>query len=87
NAEPGAPPNPERINRRPDIPRRFAEHLEQVRTEIHGPDPASGDQPRLHLRQVIDLRNASDAEATLASILLATLCPRPAGTWTSMIPE
>ncbi|ETA06470.1 hypothetical protein GOALK_099_00870 [Gordonia alkanivorans NBRC 16433] len=35
NAEPGAPPNPERINRRPDIPRRFAEQLKQVRTDIH----------------------------------------------------
>ncbi|MHC3004964.1 HNH endonuclease signature motif containing protein, partial [Gordonia sp. GN26] len=41
NAEPGAPPNPERINRRPDIPRRFAEHLRQARTEIHGPDTES----------------------------------------------
>ncbi len=76
NAEPGAPPNPERINRRPDLPRRFAEHLEQVRTEIHGPTTASGDQPRLHLRQIIDLRNASDAEATLASIMLAAAYPR-----------
>ncbi|GAC55377.1 DUF222 domain-containing protein [Gordonia amicalis] len=76
NAEPGAPPNPERINRRPDIPRRFAEHLHQVRTDIHGPDEASGDQPRLQLRQVIDLRNASDAEATLASIMLAIAYPR-----------
>ncbi|MCG7632876.1 HNH endonuclease [Gordonia McavH-238-E] len=37
NAEPGAPPNPEHINRRPDIPRRFAEHLNTVRTEIYGP--------------------------------------------------
>ncbi|MGV6991076.1 DUF222 domain-containing protein [Gordonia amicalis] len=76
NAEPGAPPNPERINRRPDIPRRFAEHLQHVRTDIHGPATASGDQPRLHLRQIIDLRNASDAEATLASIMLAAAYPR-----------
>ncbi|KAF0971199.1 hypothetical protein BPODLACK_00382 [Gordonia sp. YY1] len=76
NAEPGAPPNPERVNRRPDIPRRFIEHLEQVRTEIHGPDEASGDQSRLQLRQIIDLRNASDAEATLASIMLAAAYPR-----------
>ncbi len=76
NAEPGAPPNPERINRRPDIPRRFAEHLQQVRTEIHGPDTESGDTPRLQMRQVIDLRIASDAEATLASILLAAAYPR-----------
>ncbi|MCT1354357.1 MULTISPECIES: HNH endonuclease signature motif containing protein [Gordonia] len=37
NAEPGAPPNPEHINRRPDIPRRFAEHLRDIRDEIHGP--------------------------------------------------
>ncbi|ATD72781.1 DUF222 domain-containing protein [Gordonia amicalis] len=76
NTQPGAPPNPERINRRPDLPRRFAEHLHQVRTDIHGPDEASGEQPRLQLRQVIDLRNASDAEATLASIMLAIAYPR-----------
>ncbi|GAC54803.1 DUF222 domain-containing protein, partial [Gordonia amicalis] len=76
NTQPGAPPNSERINRRPDIPRRFAEHLQHVRTDIHGPEPASGDQPRLHLRQIIDLRNASDAEATLASIMLAAAYPR-----------
>ncbi|UPW10318.1 HNH endonuclease [Gordonia terrae] len=37
NAEPGAPPNPEHINRRPDIPRRFTTHLNTVRNEIHGP--------------------------------------------------
>ncbi|ATD69744.1 MULTISPECIES: HNH endonuclease signature motif containing protein [Gordonia] len=53
NVEPGAPPNPERINRRPDLPRRFAEHLKQVREEIHGPDPASGDETRLEIREVI----------------------------------
>ncbi|KAF0970546.1 hypothetical protein BPODLACK_00815 [Gordonia sp. YY1] len=53
NTQPGAPPNPERINRQPDIPRRFAEHLQHVRTDIHGPTTASGDQPRLHLRQII----------------------------------
>ncbi|MDH3011702.1 MULTISPECIES: DUF222 domain-containing protein [Gordonia] len=76
NTQPGAPPNPERINRRPDIPRRFAEHLQHVRAEIHGPQPASGDTPRLQMRQVIDLRDASDAEATLASILLAAAYPR-----------
>ncbi|GAC02192.1 hypothetical protein GONAM_46_00330, partial [Gordonia namibiensis NBRC 108229] len=70
NAEPGAPPNPERINRRPDIPRRFAEHLKQVRNEIHGPEPESGDTPRLHLREVIDLRNATPAELAVASALL-----------------
>ncbi|MFE0748521.1 DUF222 domain-containing protein [Gordonia sp. NPDC058843] len=46
NAEPGAPPNPEQINRRPDIPRRLAEHLNTVRDEIHGPATRSGDQSR-----------------------------------------
>ncbi|ASR01383.1 DUF222 domain-containing protein [Gordonia rubripertincta] len=76
NTAPGTPPNPERINRRPDIPRRFAEHLQHVRTEIHGPEPAPGDTPRLQMRQIIDLRNASDAEATLASLLLAAAYPR-----------
>ncbi|MCK8614921.1 HNH endonuclease signature motif containing protein [Gordonia sp. C13] len=70
NAEPGAPPNPERINRRPDIPRRFAEHLQHVRTEIHGPDTESGDQPRLQMREVIDLRGATPVELVVASALL-----------------
>ncbi|WP_288816280.1 HNH endonuclease signature motif containing protein, partial [uncultured Gordonia sp.] len=46
NAEPGAPPNPERLNRRPDIPRRFAHHLNTVRDDIHGPPTRPGDQPR-----------------------------------------
>ncbi|MFC9980968.1 DUF222 domain-containing protein [Gordonia sp. NPDC127522] len=46
NAEPGAPPNPEHLNRRPDIPRRFAEHLNTVRNEIHGPATRSGDESR-----------------------------------------
>ncbi|TSD95524.1 DUF222 domain-containing protein [Gordonia rubripertincta] len=76
NTAPGTPPNPERINRRPDIPRRFAEHLQHVRTEIHGPEQESGDTPRLQMRQIIDLRNASDAEATLASLLLTAAYPR-----------
>ncbi|ANY26048.1 HNH endonuclease signature motif containing protein [Gordonia terrae] len=46
NAEPGAPPNPERINRRPDIPRQFAAHLRDIRAEIHGPPTQPGDQAR-----------------------------------------
>ena len=46
NAEPGAPPNPEHLNRRPDLPRRFAHHLNTVRDEIHGPTSRSGDQSR-----------------------------------------
>ncbi|UCZ88567.1 HNH endonuclease signature motif containing protein [Gordonia sp. WA4-43] len=50
NAEPGAPPNPERLNRRPDIPRRFADHLNTVRNEIHGPATRSGDDSRPTLR-------------------------------------
>ncbi|MDH3052424.1 DUF222 domain-containing protein, partial [Gordonia alkanivorans] len=58
DAEPGAPPNPERINRRPDIPRRFNEQLKQVRNEIHGPDKESGDGVRLVARRVIDYRPA-----------------------------
>ena len=45
NAEPGAPPNPEHLNRRPDIPKRLQAHLEQVRREIHGRN-TSGDQTR-----------------------------------------
>ncbi|MFE0747718.1 DUF222 domain-containing protein [Gordonia sp. NPDC058843] len=69
NAEPGAPPNPEQINRRPDIPQRFAEHLNTVRDEIHGPPTRSDDQQRpetphpqdarhswLNISHVIDIR-------------------------------
>ncbi|WP_257881233.1 HNH endonuclease signature motif containing protein, partial [Gordonia terrae] len=48
NSEPGAPPNPEHINRRPDIPRRFAHHLNTVREQIHGPPTRSGGQTRPH---------------------------------------
>ena len=70
NTESGAPPNPERINRRPDIPRRFSEYLKQVRNEIHGPDKESGDTPRLKLRQVIDLRCVTPVELAVASALL-----------------
>ncbi|GAB46259.1 hypothetical protein GOTRE_149_00350, partial [Gordonia terrae NBRC 100016] len=46
NADPGAPPNPGRLNRRPDIPRRFAHHLNTVRNEIHGPPTRPGDPAR-----------------------------------------
>ncbi|OUC80339.1 HNH endonuclease signature motif containing protein [Gordonia lacunae] len=59
NAEPGAPPNPEHLNRRPDISRRFAEHLNTVRDEIHGPPTRPGDQARsswLTISHVIDVR-------------------------------
>ncbi|WP_238421653.1 HNH endonuclease signature motif containing protein [Gordonia sp. 'Campus'] len=61
NAEPGAPPNPEHINRRPDIPRWFAHHLNTVRDEIHGPPTPSGhdarpDDLRLNISHVIDVR-------------------------------
>ncbi|MCR5980507.1 DUF222 domain-containing protein [Gordonia jinghuaiqii] len=64
NAEPGAPPNPERINRRPDAPDRLSAHLAQVRHEIHGPQ-TSGDTPRpytprLHTRRIIDQRFTID---------------------------
>ncbi|UPW07992.1 HNH endonuclease [Gordonia terrae] len=48
NPEPGAPPNPEHINRRPDIPRRFAHHLNTVREQIHGSPIRSGGQTRPH---------------------------------------
>ncbi|WP_439029734.1 DUF222 domain-containing protein [Gordonia terrae] len=51
NSEPGAPPNPEHINRRPDIPKRLKAHLEQVRREIHGRS-TSGNSPRPEPRPV-----------------------------------
>ncbi|MBD0861134.1 DUF222 domain-containing protein [Gordonia sp. zg691] len=73
NAEPGAPPNPERVNRRPDIPHRFAAHLYDVRHEIHGPD-TSDDPACLSSRVVIDHRPAagfSRVEARLAALLSA----------------
>ena len=43
NTHPGAPPNPERVNRGPDIAAGYRRHLEQVRAEIYGPP---GDAPR-----------------------------------------
>ncbi|MDS1116927.1 hypothetical protein RD149_24650, partial [Gordonia westfalica] len=52
-----------------------------MRTEIHGPNPASGDTPRLQLRQVIDLRGASDAELAVASALLN----HAYGTWSGKV--
>lgn len=41
NTRPGAPPNPERVNRTPDLAAGFTKHLAQVRAEIHGP-PGNG---------------------------------------------
>ncbi|OUC79284.1 HNH endonuclease signature motif containing protein [Gordonia lacunae] len=58
NAEPGAPPNPEHLNRRPDIPRRFAHHLNTVRDEIHGPPTRSGDQARPEAPHPTDARRS-----------------------------
>ncbi|PKZ66685.1 HNH endonuclease [Gordonia terrae] len=58
NTEPGAPPNPERLNRRPDIPRRFAEHLNTVRDEIHGPPTRPGDQARPEAPHFHDVRRS-----------------------------
>ncbi|MXP22793.1 DUF222 domain-containing protein [Gordonia sp. HNM0687] len=37
NSEPGAPPNPKRHNRRPDVAALFLRNLEQVRARIHPP--------------------------------------------------
>ncbi|WP_044507629.1 HNH endonuclease signature motif containing protein [Gordonia sp. KTR9] len=62
NAEPGAPPNPDRLNRRPDIPRRFAEHLNTVRDEIHGP-PTRGFR-RLGRRTLRDAPSASSGRSS-----------------------
>lgn len=46
NSRPGAPPNPARINRLPDVAAGFTRHLDAVRIEIHGPpedfDDAAG---------------------------------------------
>ena len=45
NSKPGAPPNPERVNRLPDIAGHLRWHVEQVRAEIHGPpDTADAEQ-------------------------------------------
>ncbi|MBD0863074.1 HNH endonuclease, partial [Gordonia sp. zg691] len=75
NAEPGAPPNPARINRRPDVPDRLSAHLAQVRHEIHGPDTASGDTARLAMREVINPRPAIAPAGTATS---STATPVPA---------
>ncbi|MDL9939053.1 HNH endonuclease signature motif containing protein, partial [Gordonia sp. ABSL1-1] len=44
NSAPGAPPNPARVHRLPDIKHLFAQHLTQVRDTIHGP-PDRADTP------------------------------------------
>ncbi|MGW9264667.1 DUF222 domain-containing protein [Gordonia terrae] len=75
NAEPGAPPNPEHLNRRPDIPRRFAEHLHTVRDEIHGPPPRSDDQLRPHPPQP-DQSRPDDLRLNISHVIDARP-PRP----------
>ncbi|UPG69252.1 HNH endonuclease signature motif containing protein [Gordonia hongkongensis] len=65
NAEPGAPPNPEHINRRPDIPRRFAHHLNTVRNEIHG--PATRGFRRLGRQTLRDAPSASSGHSSGSS--------------------
>ncbi|WP_439031830.1 DUF222 domain-containing protein [Gordonia terrae] len=79
NSEPGAPPNSDRLNRRPDIPKRFAQHLNTVRNEIHGPPTRPGTQPRpdqsgpdqsrpdelrLDISHVVDVRPAQPGRPT-----------------------
>ncbi|WP_439033223.1 DUF222 domain-containing protein [Gordonia terrae] len=70
NSEPGAPPNPEHINRRPDIPKRLAAHLAHVRRDIHGPN-RSDDAACLDIRQVIPPSTVglSPVERCLAELL------------------
>ena len=62
NAEPGAPPNPEHLNRRPDLPRRFAHHLNTVRDEIHG--PTTRGFRRLGRRTLRDAPSASSGRSS-----------------------
>ncbi|AFR50862.1 HNH endonuclease signature motif containing protein [Gordonia sp. KTR9] len=83
NAEPGAPPNPDRLNRRPDIPRRFTTHLNTVRDEIHGqptrsggdsrPDNRNCDDLRLTISHVIDVRPPRRVHRTRLSLVEAHL--------------
>ncbi|WP_238423447.1 HNH endonuclease signature motif containing protein [Gordonia sp. 'Campus'] len=83
NPEPGAPPNGERINRRPDIPKRLATHLNNVRNEIYGPrrsgENSRPDEPsplrrRMDIRHVIDVRRPDQgARARLSSPVEARL--------------
>jgi len=74
NDEPGAPPNPARVNRRPDIGRRFGEILTQVRNDIHNqPEPelpAAAPHP-LELTYT-DRQDASPIELALCAELLNT---------------
>ncbi|MEE4021829.1 DUF222 domain-containing protein [Gordonia sp. PKS22-38] len=81
NGEPGAPPNPARVHRLPDVGKLFDENLAKVRTDIHGPvEPESGADPpdaeidtadthgQLQLRQTI--APPSVLEARLAMMLV-----------------
>ncbi|MGV9826929.1 DUF222 domain-containing protein [Gordonia sp. NPDC003429] len=45
NTHPGMPPNPEHINRHPDIGTVFADTLDAVRADIHGPRPEQHSPP------------------------------------------
>ena len=54
NHRPGAPPNPKRLNTRPDIATLYEHNLHQVRETIHGPPADDGPPPaRLHFTETI----------------------------------
>ncbi|GAB93088.1 HNH endonuclease signature motif containing protein [Gordonia rhizosphera] len=55
NSEPGAPPNPPQINRRPDIGALYTQHLDHARAHLHPPDPQTPPPIRdnLHLTETI----------------------------------
>ncbi|MDL9936534.1 DUF222 domain-containing protein [Gordonia sp. ABSL1-1] len=61
NGSPGAPPNPARVHRLPDVGRIYHQRLSQVRTRIHGPahsgeagrEPPAGASDRYDYAEVI----------------------------------
>lgn len=73
NGSPDAPPNPEQMNRRPDIASLYDQHLGRARARIHPPPPTadqpSPDRPGLQLTETIRAP-LSVVEARLALLLV-----------------
>ncbi|MDL9948448.1 DUF222 domain-containing protein, partial [Gordonia sp. ABSL11-1] len=71
NSSPDAPPNPEQMNRRPDIASLYNQYLGQARARMHPPPPTTEPPPesRLQLAETIP-PPLSVVEARLALLLV-----------------
>ncbi|AZG45382.1 HNH endonuclease signature motif containing protein [Gordonia insulae] len=73
NSQPDAPPNPEQINRRPDIAQLYGRHLDQTRARIHPPGTKAEPPPGRNTLQLTETipPPISVVEARLALLVLA----------------